>query len=114
MHVYFTFQDELSIHNGMICSGLCVIIPENIKYEVLQLRHDGHNGIEKCQLRARTSIFWCRNNLDIDDMIRHCSTCQHNRKSQLNGTIINIEAEEPQKVIDSFFLSGKKGLYHSS
>ena len=50
---YVTFIDELTIVDGVILKGQRVIVPENMRAEMLQLIHEGHLGIEKCKRRAR-------------------------------------------------------------
>ena len=78
-----------------------------MKQEVLKLIHEAQQAIEKCRLRARTSVFWYCINQDIDVMIPQCSVCQHNQKSQQKEPIIHIEAEEPWKVIGTNLLQWK-------
>ena len=80
-----------------------------MKEEVLHLIHEGHQGIEKCCLRACTSVSWCRINKDIEDLIGKCSECQRNQKSQQHEPKIHIEGNAPWKIVgtDLFQWSGK-------
>ena len=59
---------------------------------MLQYIHEGHQGRERCLLRARNTIFWPRISYDIQELIERCIICQEHGKSQ---PIIGITQELP-------------------
>ena len=73
---YVTFIDELTIVDGVILKGQRVIVPENMRAEMLQLIHKGHLGIEKCKRRARDILYWPNMNKDVYDTVLRCDVCQ--------------------------------------
>ena len=78
--------------NGVLLKGIRVIIPKNTQGESLVKMQTGHQGIEKCRLRARETVYWCGINGYIDNMIRKCDVCQHNQTAQPKEEIIPIDA----------------------
>ncbi len=38
--------------------------------------HAGHQGAEKCKLRAKTCVFWHGIGRDIERLVESCHTCQ--------------------------------------
>ena len=64
--------------------------------------HTGHQGIEKCQLRARNTLDWCGINADIDYMVKKCNVCQHNQTSQQTEELIPIDATYPWEIVGSY------------
>ena len=76
---YVTFIDELTIVNGVILKGQRVIVPENMRAEML---HCGHLGIEKCKRRARDILSWPNMNKDVYDTVSRCDVCQENIYTQ--------------------------------
>ena len=70
---YVTFIDELTIVDGVILKGQRVIVPENMRAEML---HCGHLGIEKCKRRARDILSWPNMNNDVYDTVSRCDVCQ--------------------------------------
>ena len=55
--------------------------------EMLQYIHKGHQGKERCLLRARNTVFWPKMTYDIQQFIEKCMICQEYEKSQpLTGT----------------------------
>ena len=68
------------MYNGVLLKGNRVIIPKSMQAEVLMKIHTGHQGIEKCRLRARDSVFWCGISAAIDNMVNKCDVCQHSKE----------------------------------
>ena len=50
---------------------------------MLQYIHEGHQGNERCLLRARNTVFWPKMTYDIQQLIEKCMICQERGKSQL-------------------------------
>ena len=63
-----------------------------MRAEMLQYIHEGHQGKERCLLRARNTVFWPKITYDIQELIERCIICQEHGKSQ---SIIGITQELP-------------------
>ena len=50
--------------------------------EMLQYVHEGHQGKERCLLRARNTVFWPKMTYDVQQLIEKCIICQEHGKSQ--------------------------------
>ena len=51
---YWSYWDELAFENGIL---IRIIIPKVMQPEILQKIHYGHQGMEKCKLRAKSCVF---------------------------------------------------------
>ena len=80
LHGYWNYRDELTVSDGLILKGTRIVIPKSLQSEVLKQIHYAHQGSEKCNLRAKGSVFWTSINADIDEMVKSCAPCQHNAK----------------------------------
>ena len=49
---FSNFREDLSVENGLILKGHCLLIPSNLRTQVLQIIHQGHLGAEQCNLKA--------------------------------------------------------------
>ena len=49
---------------------------------MLQYIHEGHQGKERCLLRARNTVFWPKMTYDVQELIERCIICQEHGKSQ--------------------------------
>ena len=53
-----------------------------MRAEMLQYIHEGHQGKDRCLLRARNTVFWPKITYDIQELIEGCIICQEHGKSQ--------------------------------
>lgn len=110
---YFNFSDELVIINGLIFKNNRLVVPKNLRKEMLDLIHYTHLGIEKCKARAREILFWPQMSKEIEDLISNCDACLKYKKTQSKETLINREVPDgPWQVlgIDIFFFRGSNYL----
>ena len=105
---YWPYRDELSIENGILLKGPRIIIPERIKEEYLHKVHEAHQGVTKCQLRAKASIFWHGINKDIEELVSSCSICQKYGSAQPSETLRphEISSRPWQTIAADLFMSG--------
>ena len=73
---YWNHRDTMTVEDGIILHGEAILVPPVEQEEVLQQIHEGHQGITKCQLRARNCVYWPGINKDIQRMVESRDTCQ--------------------------------------
>ena len=77
----------LSIKSRLITCGNRIILPREMRPEMLQYIHEGHQRKERCLLRARNTVFWSKMTYNVQQLIEKCMICQEYGKSQpLIGT----------------------------
>ena len=81
---FCNYRDTISIENGLITCGSRIIVPYEMRAEMLQYIHEGHQGKERCLLRARNTVFWPKITYDVQELIERCIICQEHGKSQSN------------------------------
>ena len=114
LHEFWPHIEMLSIESGLITCGNRIIVPKEMRPEILQYVHEGHQGKERCLLRARNIVFWPKMTYDIQQLIEKCIICQEHGKSQ---PIIGTTQELPPfpwhtLATDMFYW--KNGLSNSS
>jgi transposase InsO family protein len=77
---YFTIKDKLSCDKGCLFFENRVVCPDKLKREVVKLLHDGHPGIVRMKLLARSYVWWFGLSKDIENFCRMCQTCLINQK----------------------------------
>ena len=74
MRPFWNFRDELSIIDGIVVKGNCIVIPTKFQPELLSLLHDdSHFGIDKCIQCAKGSIYWPNITEDIKSIVNKCA-----------------------------------------
>ena len=89
---YFSYRDELSVYDGLVFKGERLIIPKEMRKEMLVEVHSSHIGINGCLRRARECIFWPGMTAEIKAHIATCETCQkYMTKQQQKETLMSHE-----------------------
>lgn len=77
---YWQFQNEITSIDNLMYKGQKLIIPENLRKEMLNLIHESHLGIVKCKTRAREFVYWPGLMSDIQDKVEKCEICATSNK----------------------------------
>ena len=72
---YWQARGHLTLHKNLVLYGPRIVIPKVLQREILSKIHEGHQGIQKCRLRANISVWWPGITKQIKDMIENCPTC---------------------------------------
>ena len=109
---YWCVRSEFSLHNTLLMHADRIVIPTCLQQDMLSRIHQGHQGIVKCRLRARTSVWWSGISKQINEMIQNCKTCCQNFQIQSEPMIPTTLPQRPWEKIgtDLFELKGKSYL----
>ena len=66
----------------MILKNSRIVIPKQLRKQILEKIHTGHMGQEKCKQRARSTVFWPGITNEIINLVRQCEICEEARPSQ--------------------------------
>ena len=75
---YFNCRDKLSVINGSVLWGLCVVVPPAGRDGVLEQLHDTHPGISKMKALACSYVWWPGLDKAIESNVQQCEVCQTN------------------------------------
>ena len=70
------YREDLSVEDGLATKGSRLLIPSTLWRKALEQIHEGHQGIEKCMLKARESVYWPGISDDIHEAVEKCGICQ--------------------------------------
>ena len=79
---YFSIRDELTTQDGIVFKGDRVVIPYELRTDILNRLHMGHIGIQSCQRRAKETVYWPKISVDIENFVKKCETCQEYQPEQ--------------------------------
>ena len=63
------------IEDGLILKGMCIVIPDKMREDILKQIHEGHLGLNKCQMRVRETVYWPGLNDQLENLILNCQLC---------------------------------------
>ena len=78
---YQKYHKELSVQDSCVLRGERVVIPEKGRNKTLEILHDGHPGITKMKLLARSVVWWPEIDSDIENKVKTCEMCALHQKS---------------------------------
>lgn len=73
---YTRVKKELCIIGKLVLRGDGIVIPQSLRKVVLELGHEGHQGVVKTKSRLRTKVWWPKMDGDVGRMCRSCHGCQ--------------------------------------
>ena len=94
VHPYFNSRDELTMQDGLVFKSDRVIIPTNLRQDVIQQVHSSHLGVEGCLHRAREAFYWPLMNAEIKDAITKCTICNTLKPEQCREPIRQHEVPD--------------------
>ena len=83
---YWTFCEELTVEDGLILKGTRIVIPDEKREEILKQIHEGHLGLNKCQMRAKETVYWPGLNDQLEQLILNCQLCLKYSRSKNKNT----------------------------
>ena len=81
IQMYKNFLDEISQNDGILLYNQRLIIPRQLRKEILQTLHSSHQGIERTLRRARKAVFWPGLSADIKSTVAACQECNRYKPS---------------------------------
>nr|CAH8830390.1 unnamed protein product [Trichobilharzia regenti]CAH8830393.1 unnamed protein product [Trichobilharzia regenti] len=75
---FYKRRDEISVHpEGFLCLNDRIIIPQTLRYAILDDLHSAHLGADKMKSLARLTCWWPEIDADINKRSKSCSSCLH-------------------------------------
>ena len=70
---------ELSVQDGCILWGSCVVVPPPGRPKIREQLHVGHPGISRMKNLARSFVWWPGIDQEVEETVKHCDPCQRSR-----------------------------------
>ena len=88
--MFWNYRDELSVENQMVFNGHRIVVPVTLQHTIMRHLHEGHMGLEKMLLRARSAVFLPRLTTNVNNLAKNCEceTCQKHAPKQDQKQII--------------------------
>ena len=109
---YWKLRSSLTMCNHLLLYNNRIIIPTSLQKEVMKRIHEGHQGIERCRMRVRSSVWWPNISSQVTDMVKKSPKCAKMAIQRKEPMIVSPLPEFPWKVIgtDLFELDKKHYL----
>ena len=105
---YWEVQGELTVGNSLLLYGSCIVVPRALQQQTLKKIHEGHQGIQRCRIRARNSVWWPEMSQQIQEFVKKCAICAKESRANLQPMIATQLPDYPWQRVgtDLFQLKG--------
>lgn len=73
---YRHVRNELSSLEKLVLRGTRLLIPRRLRERLLDLAHEGHQGLVKTKQRIRTKVWWAGIDKQVENRCKTCHGCQ--------------------------------------
>ena len=73
---YKAVRSELSILGKLVLRGTRLLIPAKLRDRVVDLAHEGHQGLTKTKQRPRSKVWWAGTDRQVEAKCKTCHGCQ--------------------------------------
>ena len=111
---YWEARHKISVEGklDLLLYGSRIIVPHTMQTSTLDKLHQGHQGIQRCRLRAQQSVWWPGISSQIKEIIQRCPTCAEMAVNPCEPMISSSLPERPWQKLgaDLFYYKGKNYL----
>ena len=109
---YWHKRSHLSIGNDILLHGSQIVVPHSLRKETLEKIHHGHQGIVRCRLRMKNSVWWPGASTEIAQRVDNCTKCAKVATPRKEPLISSPTPDYPWQVVgsDLFELNGTSYL----
>ncbi|KAJ8365010.1 hypothetical protein SKAU_G00138410 [Synaphobranchus kaupii] len=83
-----SFKEEISCTDELLFKAEKLIVPQQLRQEMLSKIHESHLGIVKCKARARDILYWPGMSTQIEEIVSQCAACNENKNSNPREPLI--------------------------
>lgn len=91
---FWNIRENLCLIDDLIFMNEAVVIPINMKKEILEKIHEGHLGLNLCINKSKNVVYWPGIYTDIKEMITSCQSCTLFRKNNSKEPLVTHEYPE--------------------
>lgn len=88
---YFKMRSDLFVEDNVVFLNGKILVPLELRNEMLFKLHEGHFGMEKTKLRAREVLYWPGMSNDIENLVSKCSVCERYSSKNCKEPLISHE-----------------------
>ena len=78
---FYRFREELILLDGLVMRGGRIVVPSNLQGRLVELAHEGHQGIVRTKQRLRALYWWSGMDAMVESAVKSCDLCMSTDKS---------------------------------
>ena len=111
IHPYWDVKGHLTEVDGVVVYDQRVVVPMDLRLRTLERIHQAHQGIVKCQARARRAVWWPGISSQIKEMVQNCHTCRINTPAPVEPLCPSSFPDRPWSRVGADLFEFRKRTY---
>ena len=108
---YWKVRSSLTVYKSLLMYNDRIVIPKQLRRETMARIHEGHQGMERCRMRAKVSVWWPRISKDLTEMVSRCNVCARDVAMRKEPLMLIPLPDYPWQVLGSDLFSLKGAQY---
>lgn len=75
IQMFKPFKPEYCFHENLLLRGTKIVVPKELRTNILALGHEGHPGVESMKRSLRSKVWWPKIDTDIAEFVKSCHEC---------------------------------------
>ena len=92
---------SLTLHQALLLFNQRIVVPPALQKETLDKIHEGHQGIQRCRLRVRSSVWWPGVMNQQTQCVQNCSICLREAAATCEPLMLAPLPDYPWQVLGS-------------
>ena len=110
---YWQVQNELTVPQGHLLKAVRLVIPSSMRMEMLDKLHEGSQGVVKCRVRAKSSLWWSGLRKQLEELVTNCTRRVRERHIHAESIMTSESRLQPWQNVatDMFVYKGRTYLF---
>lgn len=96
---YWEHRNRITLQEGILMKDARLIIPQCLRRDILEKLHTGHQGINKCRLLAKQSVWWPGLSTQLGELIKNCTSCIQHEPDPVEPLMPSQPPQRPWQVV---------------
>ena len=109
---YWKVRGSLTLCDDLLLYNSRIVVPPSLRRETMLKIHEGHQGVERCRERVRSSVWWPGVTSQVKQFVENCRECAKVARPRREPLLPTPLPDYPWQVVgsDLFELKGEHYL----
>ena len=108
---YWEARCSLTLCDDLLLFDNRIVVPLALQKETIDKIHEGHQGIERCRMRAKSAVWWPGMSKQLMQRVQQCPVCISNSSVRQAPLMVSSLPKYPWQVVGTDFFELDRKQY---
>ena len=108
---YWKARRSLTLCDDLLLFNSRIVVPPSLRTETMCKIHEGHQSVERCRMRVRSSVWWPAVTSQIQNFVENCGKCARETRPRKEPLLPTPLPEYPWQIVGTDLFELKGVLY---